>query len=68
MKEVKSFGRILVVAALMSLVACDPGMTVRQITSFVQSENAAAVGTHRGSLVIVCFEFFRCFLHIRALN
>jgi len=34
----------LTVLALMLLVACDPGMTVRQINSFVESENAAVHG------------------------
>ena len=35
-------GRTLVFAVLMSLVGCDPGMSVRQINSFVESENAMA--------------------------
>jgi len=38
--EVDVVGRTLMVLALISLVACDAGMSVRQINSFVESENA----------------------------
>ena len=37
----RTFIRTALLLGLIALVACDPGMTVRQITSFVQSENAA---------------------------
>jgi hypothetical protein len=43
-------GRTLVFVVLMSLVGCDPGMTVRQINSFVESENAAVVPTPKISV------------------
>lgn len=39
MNELYVLGRTLLVLALLSLVACDPGMSVRQINSFVESKN-----------------------------
>ena len=50
MKELTTVGRtqdsvsarILILLALILLVGCDPGMTVRQINSSVESESAAA--------------------------
>ena len=40
-QESGTFIRVVLVLGLIALVACDPGMTVRQINSFVQSENVA---------------------------
>jgi hypothetical protein len=41
----EAIGRTLVFAVLMSFLGCDPGMTVRQINSFVESKSAAVVAT-----------------------
>ena len=48
----QAIGRTLVFVVLMSLVGCDPGMTARQINSFVESENAAGVVGPKVSVVV----------------
>jgi hypothetical protein len=42
--------RTLLLLELIILVACDPGMTVRQINSFVQSENVAVTAVPKISV------------------
>jgi hypothetical protein len=45
-------GRTLMLLALTLLAACDPGMTVRQINSVVESENAAATAIPKISVEV----------------